>query len=790
LRYFLRLDTEQGTKQVLGTLRKSKFLSFLWERSDRLSRQSAALVTLARRQLLESNSFEQEMKVITELAANTLQVERVGVWLYDSQGLLVSNIDTYHRSAREHTQEKSIRSIDYPQYFRALESERAVVAEDARIDPRTSEYLDGYLLPKGIKSLLDAPIRAGGKVLGVICFEAVGRKRKWSIDDQNFASSVADIVAVSLETAERLKARKELRHRLEFEELLLTIANRFINVPVQDIPTVIDEALKTLGEFVGVDRCYVYHFNTDGLTMSNTNEWCNAGVDHKIHQRQSLPISSFPWGIAKIKNGEAVSFSEIDALPDTARTDQLSWKYFSVQSLVWVPLIENGKVFGFAGCTSTGRRIFWSDESIAVLKLIGETLANMYARERDLRERENAIEERRKLESRMQQTQKLESLGLLAGGIAHDFNNLLMGMLGNAGLLLLDLPKDSKAKERLEQIQKTAERAADLTSQLLAYSGKGKFVVESTDLGQLSHEMLDLLKPVISPRAKVVLDFAQELPSIEVDATQVRQVMMNLITNASDAIGDSEGEIRVRTGTSLLTQEKLKGVQLGEELTEGNYVFVEVSDDGCGMSAETAARIFDPFFTTKFTGRGLGLAAVHGIIRGHRGAISVDSAVGVGTTVRVFFPVARKTSVLTATRAEEPKTEILLGTVLVIDDEEPTRTVVKEMLERLGCRVFAEESGKDGLKNLEQSASEVSLVLLDLTMPVMDGEQTFREIRRRYPDLPVVIMSGYSETETLSRIKGERLADFIQKPFGPAALREQIERFIPSREEPRLRLVK
>uniref|UniRef100_UPI002ADE7C8B PAS domain S-box protein n=1 Tax=Tepidiforma sp. TaxID=2682230 RepID=UPI002ADE7C8B len=251
-----------------------------------------------------------------------------------------------------------------------------------------------------------------------------------------------------------------------------------------------------------------------------------------------------------------------------------------------------------------------------------------------------AEEERRRLDQQMQQTQKLESLGVLAGGIAHDFNNLLVAILGNAGLALMELPPESPARQTVQAIETAAQRAAELTRQMLAYSGRGKFVVEPLNLSRLVEEMAHLLEVSVSKRAVLKYRFAPDLPLIEGDATQVRQVIMNLITNASDAIGDRSGVISISTGLMHADRAYLRTAYMDDDLPEGDYVYLEVADTGVGMDEATAARIFDPFFTTKFTGRGLGLAAVLGIVRSHRGAIKLYTEPGRGTTFKILFPVA------------------------------------------------------------------------------------------------------------------------------------------------------
>ncbi len=258
----------------------------------------------------------------------------------------------------------------------------------------------------------------------------------------------------------------------------------------------------------------------------------------------------------------------------------------------------------------------------------------------DITERKRAEENRRKLEAQVQHAQKLESLGVLAGGIAHHFNNLLTGILGNAELALADTSLASPARDRIRDIETTARRAADLTEQMLAYSGRGRFVVGTVSLNETVEEMEYLFEVAVSKNAVLQYDLADDLPAIEADVSQIRQVLMNLVTNASEAIGDSSGVISVSTGAIECDRNYLAETYLDDELPEGAYVYLEVSDTGCGMDEETQSNLFDPFFTTKFTGRGLGLAALLGIVRGHRGAIKVCSEVGRGTTVKVLFPAA------------------------------------------------------------------------------------------------------------------------------------------------------
>lgn len=397
----------------------------------------------------------------------------------------------------------------------------------------------------------------------------------------------------------------------------------------------------------------------------------------------------------------------------------------------------------------------------------------------DISERKRAEEERLKLEMRVQQAQKLESLGVLAGGIAHDFNNLLVAILGNADLALMGLAPESTGREEVLEIKKAAIRASELSNQMLAYSGKGKFVVEAINLNRLIEEMGHLLRVSIPKKVVLRYDFAGNLPATEVDATQIRQVVMNLVTNAAEAIGEKSGVITVSTGIMDASRSYLAETYVDEDLPEGYYVFIEVSDTGCGMDSNTKYRIFDPFFTTKFTGRGLGMAAVLGIVRGHRGAIKVYSEANEGTTFKVLLPYSEKPSEPGGdAKKETPVVKDWKGSglVLVIDDEESVRNIAALMLQQLGFSVMTAGDGRKGLDVFRENGDEIDLVLLDMTMPHMNGEETFRELRQLRPDIKVVLTSGYNEQEATHRFSGKGLAGFIQKPFSLDVLAAHIRK--------------
>jgi PAS domain S-box-containing protein len=389
----------------------------------------------------------------------------------------------------------------------------------------------------------------------------------------------------------------------------------------------------------------------------------------------------------------------------------------------------------------------------------------------DITELRRAEEERRKLEQQVMQSQKLESLGVLAGGIAHDFNNLLTSILGNADLARSDLSPSNPACVYLSDIERVSRRAADLCRQMLAYSGKGRFVVQSLSLNEVVREMAYLLNVSISKKVVIKYNFFPDLPSVMADATQVSQVVMNLITNASEAITENSGVVTLTTGVMDCDEDYLRGtIGFGDALVAGQYVYLEVSDTGCGMDPETVSRIFDPFFTTKFTGRGLGLAAVLGIVRGHKGALRVYTETGRGTTFKVLLPAHNQPAQQLESADVAPKAWKGHGLVLLVDDEDSIRNVGRHMLERAGFEVMTAADGREAIELFDRHFDSVRLVVLDMTMPNLDGEACFRELRRIDPQVKVIVTSGYNEQDIMTRFVGKGLAGFVQKPYSVTEL--------------------
>lgn len=395
----------------------------------------------------------------------------------------------------------------------------------------------------------------------------------------------------------------------------------------------------------------------------------------------------------------------------------------------------------------------------------------------DITEQESAERERRKIERQMQQSQKLESLGVLAGGIAHDFNNLLMGMLGHADLALNRIGDQATVRRHIDEVVASAQRAAELANQLLAYSGEGKFLLDVVDLSDVVEDLSGLLKVSIAKKAVLRVDLERNLPPVECDPTQIRQVLMNIIVNASDALENKPGTITVETGKVTLAAEAFENTIIGgAALENGDYVFVRVADTGVGMDENTISRIFDPFFTTKFAGHGLGLAAALGIIRSHHGTITIDSSIGEGAVFTIYLPVTDKTMRPCLRQDAVPENWKGRGTILLADDEETVREVATMMLETIGFDVVCVDNGREAVEVARREQDRFRAILLDLTMPEMGGVEAFHAIRQFNNSIPIVLSSGYNKEEDVAAASGVSKPLFLKKPYRLDAIRTVFKR--------------
>ncbi|RMH61451.1 MAG: PAS domain S-box protein [Zetaproteobacteria bacterium] len=376
------------------------------------------------------------------------------------------------------------------------------------------------------------------------------------------------------------------------------------------------------------------------------------------------------------------------------------------------------------------------------------------------------ITEQKENERARLERQRLESIGLLAGGIAHDFNNLLAAIVGKAELIKMRLTDNAAMlRKHLDAILASSEKAAELCQQMLAYSGKGKMVIEPVDLAAKTREIADVLKAAIGRNVELKLALPETLPPIEGDAVQLQQVVMNLIINAAEAIADRNGVVSVRAGVMHADRKYLKSTRFDNDLPAGEYVYLEVSDTGCGMDDKTQDKMFEPFFTTKFVGRGLGLSAVMGILRSHRGAIKIDTRPGYGTTIRVLLPASGDRAEQAPAISAASEASRFSGTILIVDDEDIVRETAAMLLEDLGFHSLQAVDGEDGVRKYQEHRHRITGVLLDMSMPKLDGKGCLRELKRINPNVKVVLSSGYSAQEVNRQFAGMSLAGFVQKPY-------------------------
>jgi PAS domain S-box-containing protein len=391
----------------------------------------------------------------------------------------------------------------------------------------------------------------------------------------------------------------------------------------------------------------------------------------------------------------------------------------------------------------------------------------------DITDRKKVEEEKFTMEQQFQQTQKLESLGVLSGGIAHDFNNILAIIMGNCSLAKLH---EENAGKYIPEIEKASQRAAELCRQMMAYAGKAQFAKSNLNIRSIVAEMVDMLKKTIPQNVEIRVESSTDIPFIQGDSSQLNQVIMNLIINASEAIGKEPGEINVSLTELTMNEDRLEMDYNGKAISPGCYVCLEVTDNGCGMDEKTKWRIFEPFYTTKFTGRGLGMSAVLGIIMSHKGALQLYSQLGHGTTFKVYLPAQKNVSDEDVN--VQQKTQIPWrgsGTILLVEDEAQIRDIAKTMLESFGFTVVVAVNGKDALDIYQKYASEITLVLTDMGMPIMDGYALFPALKRLNPRLPIVISSGFGDVDVISRIGHAKIAGLISKPYTLDRLREVLK---------------
>ena len=557
-----------------------------------------------------------------------------------------------------------------------------------------------------------------------------------------------------------------------------------------------------ISEVINVQRVELWLKGSQGENFRAEDIFHSKTESH--HSGKYLHIPAEDSFLALLESGRVTPTS---GLQEDARFGNMRNEWgVDTRAVLVAPLRVSGKVTGWLAAVQAGRYHNWlTDEMRFIAEMADQVVHTLINHERrlaeealrrahnelelrvhertealsrkneelakEMAERRRMEQVQRRLQDKMQQAQKLESLGLMAGGIAHDFNNILMAVLGNVELARLETPKESAVYEYLQDIDKASSRAADLARQMLIYSGRGHAIIQGIELNDMVRDMTSILKVSLGKRIQLAYELEQGLPLVDGDMTQMRQVLMNLVINASEAIGPESGVITLRTGEIQYDKQMMTTLWLKEELPEGPYVYLDVEDTGCGMDEATVKRIFDPFFTTKFTGRGLGLAAVLGIVKGHNGAIDVTSVVGKGTQFRILLPPGRRPG-YEKTLAQDVAALSWRGegTILFADDESAIRTLARRMLERSGFSVLEAGDGNEAIGLFKQHHDRICCVMLDLTMPDLNGKEAFEVIRMMDPTAKVVLCSGYMEDNLAAKFPDWNVSGFLQKPFKYEAL--------------------
>jgi len=564
-------------------------------------------------------------------------------------------------------------------------------------------------------------------------------------------------------TLEALLADQYAQRSLE--RMVTELALELVASSGDELDDAIRSALQRLVTYFGAGGAAIYETTEGRSVIRVSHYWTDPAAGLADPDGREPRADPFNARIGALTGDGTLVIRRPDELPRDS--PEAHWmQAHGFRAVLMVPLARGNAAIGALGLAHRlGEPRDWTDTDAAHLRFAAAVLANALSRRA-------ADEQRHAVERRLLDAQKLQSLGALAGGIAHDFNNLLTAVLGHASLAR-SIVAPSRADTSLEQIEIAAKRAAELCRQMLAYAGRARVERSIIDLNSLVEDTSSLLHVSVSKKTSLDVRRAAHLPAVEGDHSQLRQILMSLVINASEAIGDREGVITISTGDVTVSGEQLANTVFSPDLPGGRYVSLEVRDTGPGMSADTQARIFDPFFTTKFTGRGLGLASVVGIVRAHRGALRVTSAPGAGSAFLLLLPAHEGRPAVTLADTElTSHASPARNSVLVIDDEPGVRTLVQAVLEPSGVQVTLAEDGRRGLELFLANPDRFDAVLVDLTMPGLDGHETLAAMREQRPGLRAILMSGYTEQDAATTAAHT----FLQKPFSPQALRTALTR--------------
>ncbi len=686
-----------------------------------LERTTQVLRSLSAVGARQQPSLTEALRELTEGACWALGVSFASVWMLSEDKARLRCVERLDKAGNRHLGIPDLPLAGDGPLIAAMQESRSIDAPMAQTDSRLAELLTGFLLPMNIRSLMLAPARLGGKIVGVVCLENCG-DRLWMRDEEVFACSLADFFSLAMEAAERRRAEMDLKQSLSILHATLESTG--------DGLLVVDKA----GQVVG--------FNGQLLKVWRMEDPGTASPDAILHQL-----------LARMESTEGFlhRVQSLHEVPEKNSFDVVPLKDGRVLEVSSQPQIMEGAIAG---------RV-WNF--------------------RDATERLRVESERHSLQAQLLQAQKLEALGTLAGGISHDFNNVLMSILGHAELAASSLPPDHSARADLQEIVHAGQRATDLIRRILAFSRKspGESDCALVPVIPLVREVMQLLRSTLPAGIEIIADLTHKPLGVRIEPSQLHQVLMNLCTNAAQAMKGSGGQLLVRVVEEYIGEE---AVSAFPGLKPGRTVHVSVADTGCGMDAATLGRVFEPFFTTKKDGdgSGLGLSVVHGIIRSHQGAITVESTLGRGATFHVYLPSVI-TAVPAAAEAPSPLKVERGGQgerIVLIEDEPAVAEFARRGLTAKGYQVVVFNQPDEAMEILRlPSNGAVDMVITDFNMPRRSGLEVAAELRQISPSLPVLLMTGNDEGLTC---EAERwgVRRILTKPLSVADLATAIRQVL------------
>ncbi|HBI15343.1 MAG TPA: hypothetical protein DDY20_07500 [Desulfobulbaceae bacterium] len=700
-------ELEESNRRLAEYLKEEKRISEDLRASERRAAlQRAAIAQLVLDQSIVSGDQPRALERITEILAATIDVARASVWKLSEDQTEFHCLTLYLARANSHQSCATIFQTNmFPRYFEAVLAGNRINAEDALNDPRTRELAESYLLPLGITSMLDSGIFKEGRLIGIICLEHTGPRRKWHADEESFISTAATIVAQLFLNEERRRAEERLRESEERFRILIKNSSDFMAIiSVDGILRYISPAAE----------------RASGFSIAELKGKALRDIIHPDDIKDVMAV----WN-------EAVRHPE---------------KVFSVQ---------------YRHIHKTREWVYF--EAIGQSCLAEPAINGVVASVRDITERRHAEQEKEKLHEQLAQAHKMESVGLLAGGVAHDFNNMLGVILGHAELAMAMTGSSGPIYKNLEEIRRAANRSTDITRQLLAFARKQTVVPQVIDLNETIAQMLKMIRRFIGEDIDLVWLPKSGLWPVKIDPSQIDQILINLCANARDAIVDL-GKVTIETDSAVFDKVYCTA---HPDFLPGEFVLLAISDNGCGMGQETLSHLFEPFFTTKKMGKGtgLGLAMVYGIVKQNNGFINVSSKPNQGTTFKIYLPRHTGEAALKSKANIVGVAETGHETILLVEDEPMILEIAKEMIEKQGYSVLTASTPGEAIRLARQHTGEIHLLITDVIMPDMNGRDLARNLQPLCPGLRYLFMSGYTANVIAQHGVLDEGIHFIQKPF-------------------------